>query len=109
MAFDTALTDAGCDAGVLSAPEALQDLSREPSPSRIGLGQAGRRPCRSGARDQPRTCFGRRHHIAGPFLATEEFEAGLFDAYDDDGDGLIGEAEIGDVGDDLGEAGLFGF
>lgn len=42
-------------------------------------------------------------------LDEEEFNAGAFDRYDADDDGLIGEAEFGDLGDDLGEEGLFDF
>ena len=42
-------------------------------------------------------------------LSEDEFNAGIFGGYDDDDDGFVGEPEIGDVGDDLGEAGLFDF
>jgi hypothetical protein len=36
-----------------------------------------------------------------------EFSSGIYGHYDDDGSGAIEEPEFGDVGDDLGDGGLF--
>jgi len=40
-------------------------------------------------------------------LTKEEFNAGLYDGYDADDSGAIEEPEFGDVGDDIGDGGLF--
>ena len=40
-------------------------------------------------------------------LSEDEFNAGVFDGYDADDSGAIEEPEFGDVGDDLGDGGLF--
>ena len=40
-------------------------------------------------------------------LTEDEFNAGVFGGYDDNGDGTIDESEFGDVGDDMGDGGLF--
>lgn len=40
-------------------------------------------------------------------LTEEEFNAGAFGGYDDDESGVIEEPELGDVGDDIGDGGLF--
>jgi hypothetical protein len=40
-------------------------------------------------------------------LTEDEFNAGVYGGYDDDEDGRIEEPEFGDVGDDIGDGGLF--
>ena len=40
-------------------------------------------------------------------LSEEEFNTGVFDGYDSDDSGAIEEPEFGDVGDDMGDGGLF--
>jgi hypothetical protein len=40
-------------------------------------------------------------------LTEEEFNTGLFDGYDADDSGAIEEPEFGDVGDDIGDGGIF--
>ena len=40
-------------------------------------------------------------------LSEDEFNKGAFGAYDDDEDGIIEEPEFGDIGDDMGDGGLF--
>ncbi len=40
-------------------------------------------------------------------LTEDEFNAGVYDGYDVDDSGVIEDPEFGDVGDDLGEGGLF--
>lgn len=40
-------------------------------------------------------------------LSEEEYNAGVFGGYDDDESGVIEEPELGDVGDDVGDGGLF--
>lgn len=40
-------------------------------------------------------------------LTEEEFNAGLYNGYDADDSGAIEEPEFGDVGDDIGDGGLF--
>jgi hypothetical protein len=40
-------------------------------------------------------------------LTEEEFNAGVYGGYDDDDSGVLEEPELGDVGDDLGDEGLF--
>jgi hypothetical protein len=40
-------------------------------------------------------------------LTEDEFNAGVFDGYDADDSGGIEEPEFGDVGDDIGDGGLF--
>ena len=41
------------------------------------------------------------------FLSEDEFNAGIFGGYDADDSGAIEEPEFGDVGDDVGDGGLF--
>ena len=40
-------------------------------------------------------------------LSEEEFNAGVYGGYDADDSGAIEEPEFGDVGDDMGDGGLF--
>jgi hypothetical protein len=40
-------------------------------------------------------------------LSEDEFNAGVFGGYDEDESGIIEEPEFGDVGDDIGDGGLF--
>jgi len=40
-------------------------------------------------------------------LSEDEFNSGVFGGYDDDESGVIEEPELGDVGDDMGDGGLF--
>lgn len=40
-------------------------------------------------------------------LSEEEFNIGLYESYDADDSGVIEEPEFGDVGDDIGDEGLF--
>ncbi len=40
-------------------------------------------------------------------LSEDEFDAGLYSGYDADNSGVIEEPEFGDVGDDIGDGGLF--
>jgi len=40
-------------------------------------------------------------------LTEDEFNGGVFGGYDDDESGVIEEPELGDVGDDMGDGGLF--
>lgn len=44
---------------------------------------------------------------ADGFLSEEEFGSSVFGGYDADGSGIIEEPELGDVGDDIGDGGLF--
>lgn len=40
-------------------------------------------------------------------LSEDEFNAGVYGGYDADDSGVIEEPELGDVGDDIGDGGLF--
>lgn len=40
-------------------------------------------------------------------LSEDEFNSGVFGGYDSDDSGVIEEPEFGDVGDDIGDGGLF--
>lgn len=44
---------------------------------------------------------------ADGMLSEDEFNAGVYGGYDDDESGVIEEPELGDVGDDIGDGGLF--
>lgn len=51
--------------------------------------------------------FGSYDSNADGMLDQTEYSEGWFNTYDADGSGMIEEPELGDVGDDMGDGGLF--
>lgn len=60
-----------------------------------------------GERSYEMGAFGDADANADGMLDQTEYSQGWFNTYDADGSGVIEEPELGDVGDDIGDGGLF--